>query len=139
MLLPRWMALWTFIAAAAAPAPVPAQAISPAGYTCRFAKIPVRDGVHLYTSICEPARPHYPLPFLVQRTPYSVAADTAVRPDYRFLAADGYIFVYQDIRGRFGSEGQFHAAGILEPVRQPERPLVEEVVSHPGVGHRRLG
>jgi putative CocE/NonD family hydrolase len=107
VLMPRRMALWTFIAAAAAPAPVPAQAVSPAAYTCRFVKIPVRDGVHLYTSICEPAGPHQPLPFLIMRTPYSVAADTALRPDYRFLAADGYIFVYQDIRGRFGSEGQF--------------------------------
>ena len=28
--------------------------------------------------------------------------------DYRFLAADGYVFVYQDIRGRYGSEGQFY-------------------------------
>src|SRR5262249_47481102 len=35
------------------------------------------------------------------------AADTAVGDDYRVLAADGYIFVYQDIRGRYGSEGQF--------------------------------
>jgi putative CocE/NonD family hydrolase len=76
-------------------------------YTCRFVQVPVRDGVHLNTSICEPPGPHEPLPFLITRTPYSVAGDTVVRPDYRFLAADGYIFVFQDIRGRFGSEGKF--------------------------------
>jgi putative CocE/NonD family hydrolase len=86
---------------------VSAQSAPVAGYGCHFAKIPVRDGVHLNTSICEPAGPHEPLPFLITRTPYSVAGDTMVPADHRFLAADRYIFVYQDIRGRFGSEGKF--------------------------------
>jgi uncharacterized protein len=76
-------------------------------HTCRFVKIPMRDGVRLNTSVCEPVGPHEPLPFLLTRTPYGIAGDTAVRSDYRFLAADGYIFVFQDIRGRYGSEGQF--------------------------------
>ena len=83
------------------------QSIPVSAYACRFVQIPVRDGVHLHTSICQPPNPHEALPFLITRTPYSVAGDTVVRPDYRFLAADGYIFVSQDIRGRFGSEGKF--------------------------------
>jgi hypothetical protein len=67
----------------------------------------MRDGVHLNTSVCEPSGAHALLPFLLTRTPYGIAGDTAVGNDYRFLARDGYIFVYQDIRGRFGSEGRF--------------------------------
>jgi uncharacterized protein len=92
--------------------PVPA-------HTCRFVMVPLRDGVHLNTSICEPRGPHAPLPFLLTRTPYGIAADTAVGNDYRFLAADGYIFVYQDIRGRYGSEGQFV---MNHPLHDPADP-----------------
>ena len=69
--------------------------------------VPVRDGVRLNTSICEPRGAHPPLPILIARTPYGIAGDTVVAPDYRFLAADGYVIVTQDIRGRYGSEGQF--------------------------------
>ncbi|HEY3011588.1 MAG TPA: CocE/NonD family hydrolase [Gemmatimonadales bacterium] len=84
-----------------------AQTLAPASYSCHFVKIPMRDGVHLNTSVCEPSGAHALLPFLLTRTPYGIAGDTAVGNDYRFLARDGYIFVYQDIRGRFGSEGRF--------------------------------
>jgi putative CocE/NonD family hydrolase len=85
----------------------PAAAQSAAGVACHFTKIAVRDGVHLNTSICEPKGAHAVLPILLTRTPYGIAGDTRVGNDYRFLAADGYVFVYQDIRGRFGSEGRF--------------------------------
>ena len=67
----------------------------------------MRDGIQLNTSICEPASPHEPLPFILTRTPYGIAGDTVVPDSYRFLAADGYVFVSQDIRGRYGSQGQF--------------------------------
>jgi uncharacterized protein len=87
--------------------PAQGQSLALSSYACRFVKIPVRDGVHLNTSVCQPNGQHAPLPFLITRTPYGIAGDTAVGNDYRFLAAEGYIFVYQDIRGRFGSEGQF--------------------------------
>ncbi len=85
----------------------PAAAQSQVSHSCRFVKIPMRDGVRLNTSVCEPSHPHQPLPFLITRTPYGIAGDTTVRNDYRFFAADGYIFVFQDIRGRYGSEGRF--------------------------------
>ncbi len=84
-----------------------AQTPTPPAYTCRFIKIPMRDGVRLNTSICEPKATYDSLPILLTRTPYGVAGDTVVGDDYRFLASDGYLFAYQDIRGRFGSEGQF--------------------------------
>src|SRR4051812_1006967 len=103
----RPLVLSTLFAAAAMPVRLPAQSISPSAYTCRLVRIRARDGGRLNTSICEPPGPHEGLPFLITRTPHSVRGDTIVRPDYRFLAADGYIFVYQDIRGRFGSEGKF--------------------------------
>jgi putative CocE/NonD family hydrolase len=91
----------------ALPHPAAAQSLSPSSYACRFVEVPVRDGIHLHTSICAPRDSQDKLPFLLTRTPYGIARDTVVSDDYRFLAADGYIFVSQDIRGRYGSEGQF--------------------------------
>ena len=73
------------------------------------AMIPVRDGVKLHVVILKPADITAPLPFLIQRTPYGVdginrASFSAGRPE---LARDGYIYVGQDIRGRYKSEGEF--------------------------------
>jgi uncharacterized protein len=71
--------------------------------------IPMRDGVKLHTVILKPTDIATPLPFLVQRTPYGVDGTSrgsffGGRPE---LARAGYIYVAQDIRGRFKSEGQF--------------------------------
>ena len=71
--------------------------------------IPMRDGIKLHTVILKPADITAPLPFLIQRTPYGVDGTSKVsffdgRPE---LARDGYIYVAQDIRGRFKSEGEF--------------------------------
>jgi hypothetical protein len=73
------------------------------------AMIPMRDGVKLHTVILKPADITTPLPFLIQRTPYGVdgtsrASFFYTRPE---LARDGYIYVAQDIRGRYKSEGEF--------------------------------
>ena len=71
--------------------------------------IPMRDGIKLHTIILKPADISTPLPFLIQRTPYGV--DGANRESFfggrPELARDGYIYVEQDIRGRFKSEGEF--------------------------------
>ena len=81
-------------------------------YTKREVSIPMRDGVKLFTSIYEPKSKAEKYPILMSRTPYSVApygADkfkTALGPDPQF-AREGYIFVYQDVRGRLASEGEF--------------------------------
>ena len=71
--------------------------------------IPMRDGVKLHAVILKPADIHAPLPFLMQRTPYGVdgtnrASFFGGRPE---LARDGYIYVAEDIRGRYKSEGEF--------------------------------
>ena len=74
--------------------------------------IPMRDGTRLHTVILAPVERRGPLPILLERTPYGVAHwdGTRVNIAHRALVADGYngyIFVFQDIRGRFGSEGAF--------------------------------
>lgn len=71
--------------------------------------VPMRDGVHLQTAIFVPKRAKGPLPIILTRTPYGVPADEKeiVQPRNAALIADGYIFVIQNIRGRFKSEGKF--------------------------------
>jgi putative CocE/NonD family hydrolase len=78
-----------------------------ATHTCRFVMVPMRDRVRLNTKVCEAKNASGPLPIIFMRTPYGINALQAINGEYRFLAADGYQFVYQDIRGRYGSEGKF--------------------------------
>ncbi len=81
--------------------------------------IPMRDGVRLHTKILVPKeeRPREPLPFIMERTPYGIATTENALDDYlKALSEDGYIFVFQDIRGRFASEGTFV---MLRPARAP--------------------
>ena len=90
----------------------------------RYAKsdvmIPMRDGLRLHTEIYTPRDAAGPLPFLLTRTPYGLG-DTGDAPTplfrlYREMLAEGYIFVFQDIRGRYKSEGQFV---MQRPPRDP--------------------
>ena len=88
----------------------PAMAQQPASpFTYQEVMIPVRDGAHLQTVILTPANQSGPLPILFRRTPYGVPASApATMPtNYKELARDGYIFVIQNLRGRFKSEGTF--------------------------------
>lgn len=100
-------------------APAPPVAALGAPWSIRDAMIPMRDGVRLHTRIFVPSKPAAPLearPFLFLRTPYGVAdSEMALETRYKELADDGYIFVFQDIRGKFESEGQFV---MLRPRRQ---------------------
>jgi uncharacterized protein len=81
-------------------------------YTKREVLIPMRDGVKLFTSIYEPKAQTEKYPILLSRTPYTVAPYGADKfkgllgPNELF-AKEGYIFVYQDVRGRWMSEGEF--------------------------------
>ena len=80
-------------------------------YVRTEAMIPVRDGVKLHAVILRPkgSEGGVPLPFLMERTPYGVSFydSKAVNGSKPELAKSGYIFVFEDIRGRYGSEGQF--------------------------------
>ena len=71
--------------------------------------IPTRDGVKLFTKIFVPKAQRGPLPFMFIRTPYGIDGYTsrAIEGGLGFLAKDGYIFVFQDNRGKFKSEGEF--------------------------------
>ncbi len=81
-------------------------------YTKHEYSIPMRDGITLFTSVYAPVDTTRSYPILMTRTPYSVApygpgdyksslgpSDTAMK--------EGYIFVYQDVRGRMMSQGEF--------------------------------
>jgi len=83
--------------------------------------IPMRDGVRLHTSIFVPKADHGPLPFMLQRTPYGIdeTPRRALAGYMKALADEGYIFVFQDIRGRFKSEGRFV---MQRPPRSPSDP-----------------
>jgi hypothetical protein len=83
------------------------------------AMVTMRDGVRLNTDIYVPKVAKEPPPILLTRTPYGLGHDAkgfspALSSSYAALAKDGYIFVFQDIRGRAKSEGQFV---MLRPVR----------------------
>jgi uncharacterized protein len=74
--------------------------------------IPMRDGVHLFTAVYVPKDATHSYPFLINRTPYSVAPygvdqyPKYLGPSLEFRKS-GYIFVNQDVRGRWQSEGIF--------------------------------
>jgi uncharacterized protein len=83
-----------------------------AHYTKYEYRVPMRDGVHLFTSVYVPKDFSHSYPFLIDRTPYSVGPygvdqyRSQLGPSPDFDKA-GYIFVFQDVRGRFMSEGTF--------------------------------
>lgn len=82
-----------------------------AHYTKYEYRIPMRDGKKLFTSVYAPEDTSQPHPFLIDRTPYNVAPygddyKKTLGPSDEFEKA-GYIFVYQDVRGRYMSEGDF--------------------------------
>jgi len=72
------------------------------------AMVPMRDGVKLHTAWYVPRNATGPLPIIFGRTPYGIeGAANNFRSYYQALVREGYIFAFQDIRGRFGSEGTF--------------------------------
>ena len=102
------------------------------GARCFQVMIPVRDGTHLNTFVFLPASggPRYPV--IVQRTPYGITSDAAenvydcgngwlpsteepwrgsILRGWRQIVEHGYAAVYQDTRGRYGSEGEDHVYG----------------------------
>jgi putative CocE/NonD family hydrolase len=97
--------------ALAPPLAAQAEAVRQA-YTKQEVYITMRDGVRLFTSIYTPKSAAEPVPFLMVRTPYSVgpygaeAYRASLGPTPQFQQS-GYIFVYQDVRGRYMSEGGF--------------------------------
>ena len=88
-------------------------------YTKYEYRIPMRDGTRLFTAVYVPKDASRRYPFLMERTPYSagVHADDELHYGVDFYPArlgpspefqrSGYIFVQQDVRGRYMSEGKW--------------------------------
>ena len=97
-------------------------------YVKRVEMIPMRDGVKLYTVIVIP-KGAKGAPILLTRTPYNAAARATRAKSTRMLAtlpqgdevfvADGYIRVFQDVRGKYGSEGEYV---MTRPLKGPLNP-----------------
>src|SRR5574341_565956 len=93
-------------------------------------RIEMRDGVKLYTLIYSPKDASQKYPILMTRTPYSVApygADayrSLLGPSSAFTQ-EGYIFVYQDVRGTFMSEGEFEDVRPHIPNKKSKKDIDE--------------
>lgn len=93
-------------------------------YDKREVYITMRDGIRLFTSIYVPKDKSKKPPILMMRTPYSCRPYGADRyrgslgPEPEFVR-EGYVFVYQDVRGRYMSEGDF---AWMRPFR-PDKPV----------------
>ncbi|HMP17144.1 MAG TPA: CocE/NonD family hydrolase [Gemmatales bacterium] len=83
------------------------QEIQSVSYERKTVNVAMRDGIQLHTVIHTPKDQKTALPILLQRTPYGADNRSPLQPYLRDMAEDGYIFVFQDIRGRFQSEGTF--------------------------------
>ena len=85
-------------------------------FTLQEVMVPVRDGIHLQTVILTPVDRKGLLPILFRRTPYGVPEKPPdhIPPAMKELAEDGYIFVIQNLRGRFKSEGEFKLSSWVD-------------------------
>src|SRR5215472_6773354 len=112
-----FVALAALLCASAAFAQAPAAQPDPmayvrAHYTKHEYQIPMRDGKRLFTSVYVPKDTSKSYPFLMDRTPYNVGPygedlyRARLGPSESFDKS-GYIFVFQDVRGRWMSEGVF--------------------------------
>jgi putative CocE/NonD family hydrolase len=83
------------------------------------AMVEMRDGTKLYTLVYTPKDAKGPLPIILIRTPYGIdgRAEGNFRNYLKEMVAEGYVFAFQDIRGRFKSEGKFV---MTRPARDPK-------------------
>jgi len=98
-------------------------------YNKQVVEIEMRDGIKLNTEIYIPPSTDEKLPILFTRTPYGLRHDdkglhSSLSSSYLELAKEAYIFVYQDIRGRYGSEGKFSM--LRTPVSADKNVQVDE-------------
>jgi uncharacterized protein len=99
-------------------------------YNKAIYSIQMRDGVKLFTVVYEPKDQSKKYPILFQRTPYGVGPYGP--DDYKtqlghneLLQKSGYIFVFQDVRGRYMSEGQFVDVRPFKPQKKGSKDIDE--------------
>ncbi len=108
--------------------PAGTQQRAPEAFEKSNAMIAMRDGVRLNTNIFAPKNTSGPLPIILERTPYQAHENANwAQGKFSALARDGYIFVFQDIRGRYKSEGQFVMQRAPVSVLKNDPKLVDEV------------
>jgi putative CocE/NonD family hydrolase len=94
-------------------------------YTKYEHRIPMRDGVRLFTRVYVPKDDSQPWPILLTRTPYALkpyGGDNYNDPagSFRTFAKDKFILVMQDVRGRYGSEGEYMHVRPFNPNKGPK-------------------
>ncbi len=101
-------------------------------YTKKEYTIMMRDGIKLFTSVYAPKDSKEKHPFLLMRTPYSCApyGENNIQPRlYEFhwkeFLKEGYIFVFQDVRGRWMSEGTFMDVRPFNPNKKKKTDIDE--------------
>jgi putative CocE/NonD family hydrolase len=104
-------------------------------------RIPMRDGVRLFTAVYVPndAAPGRRYPILLHRTPYSVAPYGLDRYRARIgptdaYERDGFIFVFQDVRGAHMSEGEFVNVRPQLAGKRGPRDIDESTDAHDTIG-----
>ena len=112
-----WVLVWLVLTALCLPSPSLSQDEEgpKRDWSLLFGKtevmIPARDGTKLHTEIYAPKNQKEHLPIVLERTPYGLNDDekgfSGKLARYVEMIPDDYIFVFQDIRGRYGSEGKF--------------------------------
>ncbi|HEV8132143.1 MAG TPA: CocE/NonD family hydrolase [Acidobacteriota bacterium] len=109
-----------------------------ANYTKYEYYIPMRDGVRLFTAVYVPKDRSNTYPILLLRTPYSIGPYGVDR--YRenigpspMLAKEGYIIVYQDVRGRWMSEGDFEHMRPHRPVKNGAKDIDESTDTYDAI------
>ncbi len=105
------------------------KSIDSTDYTKKIVKITMRDGIELNTEVYTPNYSDENLPILLTRTPYGLRHDnsgihSSLSTSYKELAEGKYIFVFQDIRGRYGSGGKFSM--LRTPIKEDPEAEVDE-------------
>ena len=109
-----------------------------ANYTKTVYPIQMRDGVKLFTVVYEPKDQSRKYPILFQRTPYGVGPYGP--DDYKtqlggneLLQKSGYIYVFQDVRGRYMSEGQFLDVRPYKPFKKGNKDIDESTDTYDSI------
>ncbi len=123
--------LAVLVLAAAAPAARPQGLDYVKSHYTKFEyRVPMRDGVRLFTAVYVPKDDSRPYPILLLRTPYGIGPygvdqyKADIGPSTA-LAKEGYIFVYQDVRGRMMSEGEFINMRPHQPIKSQPTQIDE--------------
>ncbi len=122
-----WRLVFFFVITLASAGLAGAQPDAITSYKKQEIMVPTRDGIKLFTRIYTPVNNTNPLPILIMRSPYCDWNIGVLPPEkdpyVKELAKGGYIFVYQNIRGKQKSEGEFIMEG---PIDRQNKQVIDE-------------